>query len=256
MLDAGKDGFNNGEGGRSMFSKKIGVSAVDMRGFNTSYAPQQDDSEKVFSWINEMEAKGKQNVEKGVGRAAIDTTSSYDKARQANERAMAAKGINPGSGIFAGKTDEWALARAAAEAGARNRARTEGENQNNNLMERLLSLKMSQYNKNRDFNYQNNSSSNSPTITTGGRNPAKDKKAERSAIDFFTKAYNHAKSGGVSTGNVVAQAANTNSPTNGQSTKPINYGKNVNLGGYEPTELSGSPYINPSLSSLPFSNMV
>jgi len=58
---------------------------------------------------------------------ALDVASSFDKAQGAMEREAGRMGVSPNSGRFAGMSRQWALARAAAEAGARTRARRSAE---------------------------------------------------------------------------------------------------------------------------------
>ena len=58
---------------------------------------------------------------------ALDVASSFDKAQGAMEREAGRMGVSPNSGRFAGMSRQWALARAAAEAGARTRARRAAE---------------------------------------------------------------------------------------------------------------------------------
>lgn len=54
-----------------------------------------------------------------VDQAATDVRLSYDKAQGIMERNMSRYGINPNTGSFVGKQDDWARALAAAEAGAK-----------------------------------------------------------------------------------------------------------------------------------------
>lgn len=65
-----------------------------------------------------------------VGQATTDNTLSYNKAYDAAMRNMTRMGINPNSGRFAGMGQNFALNRAAAEAGARNLARIQARNEN------------------------------------------------------------------------------------------------------------------------------
>lgn len=65
-----------------------------------------------------------------VGTATTDNTLSYNKAYDAARRNLTRMGINPNSGRFAGMEQNFALNRAAAEAGARNLARIQARNEN------------------------------------------------------------------------------------------------------------------------------
>ncbi len=66
----------------------------------------------------------------GADRGAIDTGLAFDKALGIQQRNLGRMGINPNSGRFAGLQQEFAMGRAAAEAGARNRGRREAFNRN------------------------------------------------------------------------------------------------------------------------------
>lgn len=65
-----------------------------------------------------------------VGQATTDNTLAYDKAWDAAQRNLTRLGINPNSGRFAGAAQDYALNRAAAEAGARNLARIQARQEN------------------------------------------------------------------------------------------------------------------------------
>jgi hypothetical protein len=65
-----------------------------------------------------------------VGRAATDNALAYGKSYDAAQRNLTRMGINPNSGRFAGMNMDFALTRAAAEAGARNQARIQARNEN------------------------------------------------------------------------------------------------------------------------------
>lgn len=65
--------------------------------------------------------------ERMAAEAGADMTRSHGAAREQSARAMAAMGINPNSGRFAGLANENALAQAADTAGAMNKARRDTE---------------------------------------------------------------------------------------------------------------------------------
>jgi hypothetical protein len=70
------------------------------------------------------EASSPDNAVEGLLReGALDTAISYDKAMDAQQREMGRMGVSPASGRGQALMQQWALARAAAEAGARTRAR-------------------------------------------------------------------------------------------------------------------------------------
>lgn len=64
-----------------------------------------------------------------AAEAGADVTRAYDASREQNQRTMAAMGINPNSGRFAGLANENALMQAKDTAGAMNRARRDTEMQ-------------------------------------------------------------------------------------------------------------------------------
>ena len=64
-----------------------------------------------------------------VNDATQDVNGAYSRGRESGMRNLSRMGINPTSGRFAGAEKDYALARAAAEAGARNRARITSRNQ-------------------------------------------------------------------------------------------------------------------------------
>ena len=67
--------------------------------------------------------------ERMAAEAGADVTRSYGAAREQNERALAAMGVNPNSGRFAGLANENALMQARDTAGAMNQARRNTEMQ-------------------------------------------------------------------------------------------------------------------------------
>jgi hypothetical protein len=70
-----------------------------------------------------------------VNEAATDVGIAFDKSRGIMNRNASRMGVNPNSGRFAGLQQQWALARAAAEAGAKTRARRRANDvQLDNLM--------------------------------------------------------------------------------------------------------------------------
>ena len=85
------------------------------------------------SWaIDNLNKYGNINEEDYVSQAATDNTLAFSKAFDAAARNMERMGINPNSGRFAGMSQDYAIRRAAAEAGARNRARLSVRQQNFN----------------------------------------------------------------------------------------------------------------------------
>ncbi|HEU4854388.1 MAG TPA: hypothetical protein VFS89_03770 [Nitrosospira sp.] len=64
-----------------------------------------------------------------AAEAGADVTRGYDAARDQSQRTMAAMGINPNSGRFAGLANENSLMQAKDTAGAMNRARRDTEMQ-------------------------------------------------------------------------------------------------------------------------------
>lgn len=64
-----------------------------------------------------------------VNDATQDVNGAYSRGRESGMRNLSRMGINPTSGRFAGAEKDYALARAAAEAGARSRARITARNQ-------------------------------------------------------------------------------------------------------------------------------
>jgi len=55
--------------------------------------------------------------------AAVDVGMAFDESKNIANRNLSRMGINPNSGRFAGLQQQWAIARAAAEAGAKTRGR-------------------------------------------------------------------------------------------------------------------------------------
>lgn len=80
--------------------------------------------------INNLLKYGEVSENDLVGNAVTDNTLAYGKAYDAAVRDMTRMGINPNSGRFAGMSQNFALNRAAAEAGARNQARLQARNEN------------------------------------------------------------------------------------------------------------------------------
>lgn len=75
-----------------------------------------------------------------VGSATTDNALAYGKAWDAAQRNLSRMGINPNSGRFAGANQDFALMRAAAEAGARNQARIQARQENFNRAQTLAGL--------------------------------------------------------------------------------------------------------------------
>lgn len=90
-----------------------------------SYADRLNDTS-----INNLLKYGEVSENDYVGQAVTDNTLAYDKARNAAARNLSRMGINPNSGRFAGMETDYAIKRAAAEAGARNKARISARNEN------------------------------------------------------------------------------------------------------------------------------